>query len=303
MKIQPLADRVLINPVPAEEVTVAGIIIPDSAKEKPLKGQVLAVGGGTKDEVMVVKEGDTVLYGKYAGTEIDVKGEKLLMPDSLFIYGEVLQDKNVKETEYAEYMDMTASNYGHALREALAAGNFNAADLLSWHHPVDPKHLVTWVESHDTYCNFHESAGLTDDQIRAGWVFLTARDGGRPLFYSRPAGSTRENYWGNNRIGARGNDEFFHPEVVAVNKFRHAMTGEPEAITVSDNGAIAEVSRGTRGVVLVNFSNQPQEVDMATPLSTGKYTDGVHGTEFTVEDGAIHGAMAPNATYILYSEK
>ncbi len=79
MKIQPLADRVLINPVPAEEVTVAGIIIPDSAKEKPLKGQVLAVGGGTKDEVMVVKEGDTVLYGKYAGTEIDVKGEKLLI--------------------------------------------------------------------------------------------------------------------------------------------------------------------------------------------------------------------------------
>lgn len=79
MKIQPLADRVLINPVPAEEVTVAGIIIPDSAKEKPLKGKVIAVGGGTKDEEMVVKEGDTVLYGKYAGTEIDVKGEKLLI--------------------------------------------------------------------------------------------------------------------------------------------------------------------------------------------------------------------------------
>lgn len=79
MKIQPLADRVLVNPVPAEEVTVSGIIIPDSAKEKPLKGKVLAVGGGTKDEEMVVKEGDTVLYGKYAGTEIDVKGEKYLI--------------------------------------------------------------------------------------------------------------------------------------------------------------------------------------------------------------------------------
>ncbi|MCH5245612.1 MAG: co-chaperone GroES [Muribaculaceae bacterium] len=79
MNIKPLADRVLINPVPAEEVTVAGIIIPDSAKEKPQRGVVLATGNGTKDEDMVVKEGDTVLYGKYAGTEIDVKGEKYLI--------------------------------------------------------------------------------------------------------------------------------------------------------------------------------------------------------------------------------
>lgn len=79
MNIKPLADRVLINPSPAEEVTVSGIIIPDSAKEKPLKGTVLAVGTGTKDEEMVVKEGDTVLYGKYAGTEIEVEGNKYLI--------------------------------------------------------------------------------------------------------------------------------------------------------------------------------------------------------------------------------
>lgn len=79
MNIKPLADRVLINPTAAEEVTVSGIIIPDSAKEKPLKGTVLAVGNGTKDEEMVVKEGDTVLYGKYAGTEIEVDGNKYLI--------------------------------------------------------------------------------------------------------------------------------------------------------------------------------------------------------------------------------
>ncbi len=79
MNIKPLADRVLINPTPAEEVTMAGIIIPDSAKEKPLKGIVLAAGTGTKDEEMVVKEGDTVLYGKYAGQEIEVNGEKYLI--------------------------------------------------------------------------------------------------------------------------------------------------------------------------------------------------------------------------------
>ena len=76
MNIKPLADRVLVKPAAAEEKTVSGIIIPDSAKEKPLKGEVIAVGNGTKDEEMVLKAGDTVLYGKYAGTEIELEGEK-----------------------------------------------------------------------------------------------------------------------------------------------------------------------------------------------------------------------------------
>lgn len=79
MNIKPLADRVLVKPVAAEEKTAAGIIIPDTAKEKPLKGQVLAIGNGTKDEEMVVKVGDTVLYGKYAGTELELDGEKYLI--------------------------------------------------------------------------------------------------------------------------------------------------------------------------------------------------------------------------------
>lgn len=79
MNIKPLADRVLINPAKAEEKTVAGIIIPDTAKEKPLKGEVVAIGEGTKDEKMVLKAGDTVLFGKYAGTEIEVGEEKYLI--------------------------------------------------------------------------------------------------------------------------------------------------------------------------------------------------------------------------------
>lgn len=79
MNIKPLADRVLIEPTAAEETTMAGIIIPDSAKEKPLKGKVLAVGNGTKDEEMILKVGDEVLYGKYAGTEIELEGSKYLI--------------------------------------------------------------------------------------------------------------------------------------------------------------------------------------------------------------------------------
>lgn len=74
-----MADRVLIAPAKAEEKTVGGIIIPDTAKEKPLQGEVLAVGNGTKDEEMVLKKGDTVLYGKYSGTEIELDNEKYLI--------------------------------------------------------------------------------------------------------------------------------------------------------------------------------------------------------------------------------
>lgn len=79
MSIKPLADRVLVEPAAAEEKTVGGIIIPDTAKEKPLQGKVVAVGKGTKDEEMVVKEGDTVLYGKYSGTELEYEGNKYLI--------------------------------------------------------------------------------------------------------------------------------------------------------------------------------------------------------------------------------
>lgn len=79
MSIKPLADRVLIKTADAEEKTASGIIIPDSAKEKPLQGEVIAVGNGTKDEEMVVKTGDIVLYGKYAGQEIELDGEKFLI--------------------------------------------------------------------------------------------------------------------------------------------------------------------------------------------------------------------------------
>ena len=79
MNIKPLADRVLIEPTAAEEKTLSGIIIPDTAKEKPLRGKVLAAGQGTKDDPMSLKAGDEVLYGKYAGTEIELEGTKYLI--------------------------------------------------------------------------------------------------------------------------------------------------------------------------------------------------------------------------------
>lgn len=79
LNIKPLADRVLVEPAAAETTTASGIIIPDTAKEKPQKGTVVAVGTGKKDEPLTVKEGDTVLYGKYSGTELKFEGKDYLM--------------------------------------------------------------------------------------------------------------------------------------------------------------------------------------------------------------------------------
>ena len=79
VNIKPLADRVLVEPAQAESKTASGIIIPDTAKEKPQKGTIVAVGNGKKDEPITVKVGDQVLYGKYAGTEINVEGKEYLI--------------------------------------------------------------------------------------------------------------------------------------------------------------------------------------------------------------------------------
>ncbi len=79
LKIRPLADRVVVEPAEAEQKTASGIIIPDTAKEKPQRGTVVAVGNGKKDEPMTVKTGDVVLYGKYSGTEIEIDGRKVLI--------------------------------------------------------------------------------------------------------------------------------------------------------------------------------------------------------------------------------
>ncbi len=249
------------------------------------------------DAASGVKENDfwDVATGRKA-----VKGVKLAVPyDSLFVYGEVLQDKNVPEAEYAEYFGQTASSYGWMLREALEKHSAKGIDLKSFHHSAAPEHLTTWVESHDTYANAHESAHLTDDQIRVGWVFLTARQNGTPLFFSRPAGSTRSNYYGNNVLGARGNDEFKHPEVVAVNKFRTAMNGQKEDVQMSEDGEVLLVNRGKKGAAIVNISKSANFVDLPTGLPNGTYKDVVYGKEFKVKNGKLKGALAPERSYIL----
>ena len=86
VNVKPLADRVLVEPEPAEEKTASGIFIPDSAKEKPQRGKIVAVGNGKVDEPMTVVVGDTVLYGKYSGTELSVEGKDYLIMRESDIY-------------------------------------------------------------------------------------------------------------------------------------------------------------------------------------------------------------------------
>ena len=244
-----------------------------------------------------VKEND---FWDVATGRKEVLGVSLAIPyDSLFVYGEVLQDKNVPEEEYASYFGQTASSYGHVLREVLAKRSAKDIDVLDWYHRAAPEHLTTWVESHDTYCNANESAGLTDAQIRTGWVFLTARQNGTPLFYSRPMNSTRENYFGDNLLGARGNDEFFHPEVVADNKFRKSMEGQVEDVQIAEDGEVIVVNRGDMGAAVINFELEANEVALATALPDGEYKDQVYGTTFVVADGILKGTAQPETTYIL----
>ena len=87
VKFKPLADRVLIEPAPAEQKTASGIIIPDTAKEKPLNGKIVAVGAGKKDEPITVKVGDSILYAQYSGTEIKIDGDNFLIMRESDIYG------------------------------------------------------------------------------------------------------------------------------------------------------------------------------------------------------------------------
>jgi chaperonin GroES len=86
VSVKPLADRVLVEAAAAEEKTAGGIIIPDTAKEKPMRGKVIAVGAGKKDEPVTVKVGDTILYGKYAGTELQIEGKEYLIMRESDIY-------------------------------------------------------------------------------------------------------------------------------------------------------------------------------------------------------------------------
>lgn len=230
-----------------------------------------------------------------------VNGVSLNKPDNFFIYGEVLQDDGIPYSEYASYMNMTASRYGYTLRDNLGNYTLNTNAISNWNHDT-PDKIVTWVESHDTYCNNHESGWMKDFQIRAGWAVIAARANGTPLFFSRPDGSdgSSGNYWGNNRIGAKGNDQFKHPEVAACNRFRNAMVGENEYLSNFGGDSCLVIERGTKGAVIINMGSQVSNVKL-NKVADGTYTEEVSGSTVNVSGGVLNYTVPGGSIAVVYN--
>ena len=233
----------------------------------------------------------------------DVNGQKMHKDDSqLFIYGEVLQGGNSREDAYGKLMPVVASSYGSILRSALNRSKLSAKGLLDWKHPAAPKNIVTWVESHDTYANHGESAYLRNAQLRAGWALIASRAGGTPLFFNRPQGQKGIQFPGVSKIGDIGNDQFMHPEVVAVNNFRKEMQGlDEELVNVNDDTSILAIKRGSKGVVIINVNQtKPAKISLPVEFPDGEYIDKANKVKFTVKGGILSGKMKKETVAVIY---
>ena len=222
---------------------------------------------------------------------------------SLFQYGEILQGGADRIEGYSHLMNVTAPKYGEYLRDAILNQDVSVGILRDFAvNGIDPSKLVTWVESHDNYCNDGNWTYMTEKQIKQAWAILCARSGGTPLFFSRPAGASTEDQWGNNEIGKAGSDFYKSKEVTQVNKFRTEMIGEEEHLSnPNDSSVVIMVERGNKGAVIVNVSDEEVKIeDAETKLKDGKYIDKVKGGTVTVKDGKLSCTMKKGATVVIY---
>lgn len=254
---------------------------------------------GLPDDPLDPKSKENDFWPIFTGQKA-IDGVFLSNKDNLFLYGEVLQGGNAREKDYAEFLSVTASSYGNKLRQAVKTRNLAAKNLKHWAHPASGDRLVSWVESHDTYANQGESAGLSNLQLRMGYAVIAARKEGTPLFFSRPQGQEGVQFPGVSKIGDVGNDQFRHPEVVAVNHFRNAMAGEDEAMKNGETRQSLFIERGDRGVVILNFSEKPLKVDIETRLRPGEYLDKISGAKFVSSNGRLKGTVDKEKLAVLY---
>ncbi len=233
--------------------------------------------------------------------------------DDLFVYGEVLQGDNDRLAAYQNIIGCTtASNYGEALRTAVSSGNVAKKKIKNYKieddtstetaYICDASKLVTWVESHDNYINDKSYELIDDSDVVLAWGIIGARKDGRPLFFSRPDGASQDNPWGNNVLGAKGSDLYLNPQVVAVNKFRLDMVGQPESlINPSGNNSVLMIERGDIGAVIINASEDDFILDCESNLSDGKYDNLVEGTneEYNVSKGKISGIIPARTVVVI----
>lgn len=230
----------------------------------------------------------------------------ILNNGSEFQYGEVLQDNISRDADYANLMSITASQYGHSIRDMLRNRNVNAGNLGNYQAGVDPSKLVLWVESHDTYANGKtdsesESAWMSDEDLKLGWAMITARAKGTPLFFSRPVGGGNGvRFPEQTKIGDAGSNLYKDPTIVAVNKFHNAMVGQSEYIR-NPNGdtSVAMIERGTQGAVIANLSDSEKSLNTETKLANGTYKDQISGKTYTVSNGRLSGSIARRSVLVL----
>lgn len=226
----------------------------------------------------------------------------LLDNGSQFQYGEILQGESDRIADYSKIMSVTASAYGENVRLA-AGGNMSVSVIESYSAPnVDEDKLVTWVESHDNYCNDGSWEKLEESDIEFGWAIIAARSGGAPLFFSRPDGSSIDSQWGNNVIGKAGSDAYKSDNVSALNHFRNEMAGLGENLSnLDEDKKVLMIERGDKGAVIINKGSSDFKLDGAqTVLADGTYNDKVTNAEFTVSGGKINGTVPKDGIIVIY---
>ncbi|MCH5300970.1 MAG: starch-binding protein [Ruminococcus sp.] len=224
---------------------------------------------------------------------------------SEFQYGEILQGGGSRIADYAQIMRVTASSFGETLRNAVLNNRFSAGSMSNYRSEgASADRLVTWVESHDNYCNDGSWAKLDNQEIRQAWAVISASGDTTPLFFSRPDGSSTTNQWGKNRIGMAGDDNFCHPEVAAVNRFRNAMVGLPKKLSnPTGDSSVLMIERGSAGAVIINLSDSDVTLNCSTNVANGTYNDQAAGSVFTVSDGKLQGTVKAGAVAVVYNSK
>lgn len=211
-------------------------------------------------------------------------------------------------------MNTTNSYTGFRIRDSIANKNLRADYIMD---PILPSgayadRTVTWVESHDNYCNDRSYKELTEvQQVIQGWAAIAARKDGTPLFFDRPSNSNAENPWGENKIGPAGSNMFKDPQVTAVNFFRNEMgdTAQKAFNPIEGDETLLIIERGddTKGVVIINAGDKDVTFSADTTMDDGKkmadgsYTDKVFGGTFTVSNGVLTGTVRAGKVAVVYN--
>ncbi|WP_218971604.1 Ig-like domain-containing protein, partial [Bifidobacterium pseudolongum] len=236
-------------------------------------------------------------------------------------YGEVLQDKNVRETDYAAMFNdssingggVTASDYGQEMRNSMNDRSVNTRFFTDFRLNAPVNQLVTWIESHDNYCD-RQSEKFTEQQVRTAWATMNARGKAMTLFFNRPyaSGGTQEWFSEKSKIGDVGSDDWKQPGVVASNHFRNAMVGNDENIQNCGGDHCVMVERfksdgnaSNDGVLVATTDRGGQDLaGMSTKLDNGTYKDEVSGSTITVSGGKItSGSVEANTVAAFYTPK